>query len=272
MTYIFIVLILALVLFVLYILSTRCNRPRPHLRQFRNGTYAHRGLHTLTRPENSLSAFRAAAVKGYGIELDVHLLKDGQLAVIHDSALSRTTGAQGRIEDLESHDLWHYRLEGSYEHIPTLQEVLSLVDSRVPLIIELKAEGNNHAALTEAACKAMEGYEGPWCMESFDPRCVLWLKKNRPDVIRGQLTENFLGNPKSKLPWILKFLLTWQLENFLIRPDFVAYKFADRKNLSVWICKHIWKLQCVGWTIKTPEEYAAALKEGWLPIFENFTP
>jgi hypothetical protein len=91
-------------------------------------------------------------------------------------------------------------------------------------------------------------------------------------VIRGQLTENFLGNPKSKLPWILKFLLTWQLENFLIRPDFVAYKFADRKNLSIWICKNIWKLQCVGWTIKTPEEYAAALKEGWLPIFENFTP
>ena len=119
---------------------------------------------------------------------------------------------------------------------------------------------------------AMEGYNGAWCMESFDPRCVHWLKKNRPDVIRGQLTENFLGNPKSKLPWVLKFMLTWQLENFLIRPDFIAYKFADRKNLSMWICRHIWRLACVGWTLKSQLEQSQADAEGWISIFEGYIP
>lgn len=266
------VLIILACVVLLFLLSQMGRTGHKGLSELRGWAYAHRGLHGDGVPENSMQAFRLALEHGYGIELDIHLMKDGNLAVIHDASLKRTAGVDVLIEDLTTEDLSNYRLEGTEEQIPTFRQVLDLYAGNAPLIIELKAERNNHAALADAACKAMEGYEGPWCMESFDPRCVLWLKKNRPDVIRGQLTENFLGNPKSKLPWVLKFLLTWQLENFLIRPDFVAYKFADRKNLSVWICKHIWKLQCVGWTIKTPEEYAAALKEGWLPIFENFTP
>ena len=54
--------------------------------------YAHRGLHDkeVGSPENSLAAFKEAVESGYGAELDVHLLKDGNLAVIHDSSLFRT--------------------------------------------------------------------------------------------------------------------------------------------------------------------------------------
>lgn len=266
------ILIILAVLALLFVLTQMGRTGHEGLRKLRGWAYAHRGLHGNGVPENSMQAFRLALEKGYGIELDIHLMRDGNLAVIHDPSLKRTAGADVMIEDLTTQDLSNYRLEGTDEQIPTFQQVLDLYAGKAPLIIELKAERGNHAALTEAACKALEGYEGVWCMESFDPRCVLWLKKNRPDVIRGQLTENFLGNPKSKLPWVLKFLLTWQLENFLIRPDFIAYKFADRKNISVWLCKHLWKLQCVGWTLKSEEEYAAAQKEGWLPIFENFAP
>ena len=266
------VLIIFACVVLLFLLSQMGRTGHKGLSEHLGWANAQRGLHGDGVPENSMQALRQALEHGYGIELDIHLMKYGNLAVIHDASLKRTAVVDVLIEDLTIEDLSNYRLEGTEEQIPTFRQVLDLYAGNAPLIIELKAERNNHAALVDAACKAMEGYEGPWCMESFDPRCVLWLKKNRPDVIRGQLTENFLGNPKSKLPWVLKFLLTWQLENFLIRPDFVAYKFADRKNLSVWICKNVWKLQCVGWTIKTPEEYAAALKEGWLPIFENFTP
>lgn len=270
MTYIYIVLISALVLFVLYILSTRCSKGKPQLRQFRNWAYAHRGLHNMTRPENSLSAFRAAAAKGYGIELDVHLLKDGQLAVIHDSALSRTTGAQGRIEDLESHDLWHYRLEGSYENIPTLQEVLSLVDSRVPLIIELKVAGVNYAPLCEAVCQQMEGYTGLYCIQSFDPRVVRWFRKHRPDVIRGQLTQNFFHS--KSVPFILRPLLTGQMLNFLTRPDYVAYEFHHRKRLSNTLIKKLWGVSRFCWVVTSREEYQTARREGWICIFEDFEP
>jgi glycerophosphoryl diester phosphodiesterase len=266
------VLIIIAVFAALFILSQMGRTGHAGIAELRKFRYAHRGLHGNGVPENSMEAFRLALEHGFGIELDIHLMKDGNLAVIHDPSLKRTAGVDVLIEDLTTEDLSKYPLEGTTETIPTFNQVLELYAGKAPLIIELKAERGNHAALTEAACKAMEGYNGAWCMESFDPRCVHWLKKNRPDVIRGQLTENFLGNPKSKLPWVLKFMLTWQLENFLIRPDFIAYKFADRKNLSVWLCEHLWKLQCVGWTLKSQQEQSQADAEGWISIFEGYIP
>ena len=263
--------IIVLILTVLYLLSIRGRTGHPDLAKFRGWNYAHRGLHGNGRAENSLSAFRAAVEKGYGAELDVHLLKDGGLAVIHDSDLKRVTGKEGRVEALTTEELKDYRLEGTEDCIPTFREVLDVFSGKTPLIIELKAE-ENAAALCEAACKAMEGYEGLWCMESFDPRCVIWLKKNRPDILRGQLAENSLRNPKSKLPWWLKVVLSFHLENFLGEPDFVAYDFGTRKNIANFLCRKVWGLQGVAWTLRTPQEHETALKEGWIPIFEHYEP
>ena len=118
----------------------------------------------------------------------------------------------------------------------------------------------------------MDSYQGAYCLESFDPRCVRWLRQNRPDQIRGQLTENFVANPKSKLPFVLKFVLTKQLMNFLTLPDFIAYKSADRKRMGNFICRKLWGAQGVTWTIKSQEEFDDAVKDGWLPIFEGFRP
>ena len=266
-----IILAAVLILAALYLLALRGRTGHEGLEKLRGWNYAHRGLHGKGRAENSLSAFRAAVEHGYGAELDVHLLKDGGLAVIHDSVLKRTTGAEGRVEELTTGDLKHYHLEGTEDTIPTFRQVLDIFEGKAPLIIELKAE-NNAAALCEAACKAMEGYKGIWCMESFDPRCVLWLKKNRPDIIRGQLAENSFRNPKSKLPWILKLILSFHLENFLTRPDFVAYDWDTRQNLSNRICRGLWKIQGVSWTLRSPADHARALTEGWIPIFEHYEP
>lgn len=272
MQYILIVLFILILLAVLYVLSTACSRGKPGLKDLRGWAYAHRGLHGENRPENSMTAFRAALRGGYGIELDVHLLADGNLAVIHDSALERTTGQPGKIEDLTTADLENYYLEGTNQTIPTFSQVLELFDGKAPLIVELKAEGNNHAQLTEAVCKMLDGYQGAYCLESFDPRCVHWLKKNRPELIRGQLTENFLAARKNPLPWIMKLIMTHQMTNFLTRPDFVAYKFADRKTFSNVLVKKLWGTQRVTWTLQTPEEFKIAKEEGWLPIFEGFEP
>lgn len=267
-----IILIILVMAAVLYALLTMCRKGHKGLDALRGWAYAHRGLHGSGIPENSMAAFRAALDSGYGIELDIHLMKDGKLAVIHDSSLKRTAGAEVKIEDLTEADLPHYTLEGTAETIPLFSQVLELYAGKAPLIIELKAAGNNHAALAKAACELMDSYDGPYCMESFDPRCVAWLTQNRPDVIRGQLSENFVGNPRSPLPLYLKFVLTHQLENFLIRPDFVAYKFADRKNLGNFLARKLWGAQGVTWTLKSQEEYDTAVAEGWLPIFEGFRP
>ena len=260
-------IVACLILLYLWCLKGRCSRKK--MASFFGWSYAHRGLHDAEKPENSMAAFRAALEAGYGIELDIHLLKDGNLAVIHDSSLERTTGCTGDVEDLTTEQLGNYYLQGTQETIPQFQQVLDLFAGKAPLIVELKCYKNNVKPLCEAACKMMDSYEGLYCMESFDPRVVCWLRKNRPDILRGQLSENWMGK-KIPVPGILKWVMTYHIGNFYTRPDFVAYKFEDRKTFGTNICRKLWRIPGVSWTLKTREEYDTAVKEGWIPIFEGF--
>ena len=198
-------------------------------------------------------------------------MRDGNLAVIHDASLKRTAGADVKIENLTLGELDAYRLAGTDERIPLFSQVLALFDGKAPLIVELKCENNNYAALCEAAMAMLDGYNGAYCVESFDPRCVLWLKKYRPQVIRGQLAENWFRT-KHPMPAVLKFLLACLTGNFVTRPDFTAYKFADRKMFGMDICRKLWGVQGVSWTIKSQQDLNSAEQEGWIPIFEGFIP
>ena len=267
-----VIIVIIAILAAVYLLALMGRTGHQDLPALRNFRYAHRGLHGDGIPENSMAAFRLALWKGYGSELDIHLLKDGGLAVIHDSRLQRTTGADGIVEDLSTEQLAEYHLEGSLQTIPTLQEVLELYNGQAPLIVELKAEGGNHAQLCQAACEALAEYPGLYCIESFDPRCIKWLKENRPDIIRGQLSENFLKAKDTGLSWPIRLALTNLWMNFMTRPDFIAYKYEDRKGLAPTLCSKVWKLQSVSWTLRRPEDLDTALSENAIPIFENFVP
>ena len=188
----FIIFDAIIIVFALYVLALKGRTKNKNIDKFLKWRYAHRGLHQKpTVPENSLAAFKAAVEKGYAIELDVHLMRDGNIAVIHDSSLKRTAGYDVKIEDLTISDLEKFKLEESNEKIPTLKQVLELVDGKVPLLVEIKTE-NNCAAVTKRTIEILKGYEGEYLIESFDPRCILWLKKHAPNIVRGQLTQNFI--------------------------------------------------------------------------------
>ena len=267
-----IVLLIFLIVFLLLLLMLRGRTGNPALKALQGHSYAHRGLYGGEIPENSLKAFDAAFQAGYGIEFDLHLLKDGNLAVLHDSNLQRMTGTDRILEDLTTEELSRYRLGDSQETIPTFSQVLSLCSGRCPLIIELKSHQGNSSLLTETACRMLEGYPGSFCLESFDPRCVLWLRKHRPELVRGQLSENFLKAKNSRIPWILRLLASWHLESFLTRPDFIAHRYCDRKTPFHFLIRRFWRVQGVTWTVKNPREFDQAVKEGWIPIFEGFRP
>lgn len=106
--------------------------------------FAHRGASGYA-PENTLEAFRLAMEQGAdGIELDVHLTKDGEVVVIHDETIDRTGNGQGNVRDYTLEELkkfsFHNRME-KYKgvQIPTLKEVLDLVkNSQMKVNIELK--------------------------------------------------------------------------------------------------------------------------------------
>lgn len=273
-TILFIVL-LAVVLFELWAICLRCRREHPYWKTLRQYRYAHRGWHAKPAiPENSMAAFRLAVENGFGAELDVHLMKDGHLAVIHDSSLRRTAGADVTVEDLTLAELRQYRLEGTDEAIPLLEDVLALFEGRTPLVVELKSYRGNHDALAAATMAMLDKFRVAYCVESFDPRCLMWLKKHRPDVVRGQLSQQFFRH-RDNDPGVgkaVQFLLSNLFFNIVTQPDFIAYRFSDRKCAAVAVCRGVYHVQEVNWTITDRSQMEAAEKQGNLVIFERFDP
>ena len=273
MTILFVSLII-LVVFEGYTLLLCCRRGHGAWKYLRLWRYAHRGFHDKPDvPENSLAAFRRAAEHRFGAELDVHLMRDGHLAVIHDSSLKRTAGIDVAVEDLTAEELKTYRLEGTEETIPLLEEVLPLFEGKTPLIVELKPERGNHDALAAATVEMLDRFSLLYCIESFDPRCLRWLKRHRPEIVRGQLSGDLLrdgqGSGQSKLTlWLLSHLLL----NFMGRPDFVAYNYLDRGNLSLRWCRKFYKVQELSWTVRDRDVLECVEKDGCIPIFEAFDP
>ena len=235
--------------------------------------YAHRGDFDNYRvPENSLAAFRSAVKRGVGIELDLHLTKDGEVIVFHDNTLTRMCGDPRMPEEMTAAEIAGMRLLDTEEKIPTLKEVLAAVDGKVPMIVELKPVNGNHNALSEKTCEMLENYKGLYCLESFDPRCIRWLKKHRPRLVRGQLAHNSLHEKSEEVPFYFRFAMTNLFSNFWNVPDFIAYKFDDRNRFNLRLIRKIWHVQCVAWTLRSKEDYDTAVKEDWIPIFEGFEP
>ena len=152
---------------------------------FRGKNFAHRGLYTEDQsvPENSLAAFAAAAEKGYGVELDVHMTADGQIVVFHDDTLLRLCGEDRVIEEMTWEELSHYRLAGTEERIPLLSEAFDTMGG-LPVVLELKRRHDHLGPrLCEKTLELIRNYPGPVCVQSFDPTLVRWFKKHAPDLL-----------------------------------------------------------------------------------------
>lgn len=265
---------ICLILALAWAILLRARRGSESMRAMRQFRYAHRGLYDKAAgiPENSLSAFSRAVAHGFGVELDVHLLRDGTLAVFHDSDIRRMTGRAGYLEDLSAEELGDYPLDGTGETIPQFCDVLALFeDTGLPIIVELKSFRDNYAALTERTMHELDKFRVVYCVESFDPRCVAWVRKHRPEVIRGQLSQNFLKD-RGKLSLPMAFATTHLLSNIMVQPDFVAYRFKDRKKWAPRLCRRIYGAQRVYWTIRSKEELSIAESDGAIAIFEHFLP
>lgn len=245
---------------------------RKDLTVWKNKSYAHRGLHNseMNIPENSLPAFNAAVAHDYGIELDVHITKDNIPVVFHDYSLVRMCGVDKQIEDLTLAELEQYTLDQSEEKIPTLESVLDLVGGKVPLIIEFKANDRN-ISVCNYTQPLLDAYQGAYCIESFNPLVLLWCKKNRPTIIRGQLSSKMLKDNKEG-DKRLNFMLENMLFNFITQPDFIAFSHEYPRSLAFNICRKLFRVPTFGWTVRTIDELENAKKYFDVFIFEDFRP
>ena len=244
---------------------------RPDAAPFRNWLYAHRGLHdnASDAPENSMRAFRKAVEAGFGIEMDVQMTKDGVPVVFHDYTLKRVCGVEGKVCQRTYEELQQLSLCESDQKIPRFKDVLQLVDGRVPLIVELKIEATD-TSVCPAADKLLSEYKGMYCIESFNPLGVLWYRRNRRHVVRGQLADAFHKEGEYWGP--LYFLLQNLLFNWLGKPDFIAYNHKYPRMLSRSLCRGLYHSTAAAWTIKSQEELDEAEKHFDIYIFDSFLP
>lgn len=257
------------ILYLLAIMPRMVHRPDVSL--FKKKYFAHRGLHDNAgdAPENSMAAFRKAVEAGYGMELDVHVTRDGIPVIFHDFKLKRICGVDGNVEDYTYEELQKFTLCNTKEKIPKLAKLLSMVEGRVPLIIEIKSEKAN---ISE--CAGIDGllrdYRGEYCIESFNPMVLLWFRIHHNNVVRGQLASNFLidGGYRNAI----YFFMTHLLFNFMTKPDFVAYNHKFREEPGRRICRRFYKNPAAAWTVRSRQELEELRDEFDVFIFEGFEP
>ena len=214
----------------------------------KNNLIAHRGVHDNKKiPENSILAFKSAIKYGYIIELDLHLLKDGNVVVFHDDNLKRMTGIDKKIKDCTYDEIKDIKLLGTNNHIPLFSDVLDLVSGKVPLLIELKYD-TKVGELEKKVLSLLKDYSGKYAIQSFNPLSIYYLKKHAPSVIRGQL----LINPKKKANFLKKLYVRSILLNKLSKPDFISYDITG--PLSKRLSKAKDDILVLGWVVKDKKD------------------
>ncbi len=145
--------------------------------------YAHRGA-SAEFPENTLPAFqRAIDLRADGIELDVHLSSDGVPVVIHDETLDRTTNATGEVNAMTAAQLGGLDA-GRGSGVPTLAEVLELVDTTLHVNIEIKSNQAGQAVIDEVRRQPRLR----WAISSFDWEVLRFVKGELPEADLWPLT------------------------------------------------------------------------------------
>jgi glycerophosphoryl diester phosphodiesterase len=219
--------------------------------------FAHRGLHTEgpEAPENSLAAFERATEAGYGFELDVQMTADGEVVIMHDADLERMTGDPRLISDVTIDELRSLRLLDGEEPVPTLAQALAVSDGQVPVLVEIKNEGDV-GELEDAVAEELASYMGEVAVISFNPYSLARVAQAQPGIVRGQLASTFEG---VELEAWKRLLLANLLMNWRSRPDFIAHEYSTLPRATTSMQRSRGRY-LLGWTPSNLDERVQALE------------
>ena len=228
---------------------------------YQNLIIAHRGVYDNKKiPENSILAFKKAIELKLPIELDVQLTKDNKLVVFHDNNLVRMTGYNNYVKELTLEEIRKLKLLDTKEKIPTLKEVLELVDSKVLIDIEIKNTKQTNE-ISYILLENLKHYKGNFIIKSFNPNIIKYLKKQEPSYTYGILISDKQEN-KFK-----KFLSTSTLLLHYYKPDFIAISkyLIDDKNFKKFGKDH----PILIWSINSKEELEKYYHQNYSYICNN---
>lgn len=201
---------------------------------------AHRGASAYA-PENTIAAFRKAIEIGVDcIELDVHICKSGEIIVMHDPTLDRTTDLSGKIsetplEEIKRADAGAWFDEGfSGEPVPTLEEALNFIGERAITVVEIKDKWIADQVLeTIRKADATERV----VVISFHPEALDGIRRGGSSIPTGLLIGE---SPEDEITQAMRFIKTAaevgagmiSLNHNLIRPR-LAYEIR-RRGFGLW--------------------------------------
>lgn len=235
---------------------------------------AHRGYHDATagRIENTLPAAEAAIAKGFAIECDLQLTADRQVVVFHDDTLDRLTTSSGDVAGKSLSEIRAARFRSGDGTIPTLSDLLDLVNGKVPLVTELKSRWTGERALEAAAAAILSDYDGPVAIMSFDPASVTAMRRLAPGLTRGMTADKFTAKEWPELTATRRLLNRWLVTAPLVAPAFVAYDVTALPASAPLALRHFFGVRLLTWTVRTPQDRATAAEWADQIIFEGFDP
>lgn len=206
---------------------------------------AHRGLHDIEKgiPENTIPAFEKAIERNVAVELDIHILKDNTIIVFHDDSLKRACKIEKNIKDLTYKDIKNLKLFNTEYKIPTLTDALDFIDSRVPVILEVKTDVKAKI-ICPPLIKILDKYKGKIAIKSFAPNMCIWFKKHAPAYIRGMLITDFKTEMKNK--YLKKLLISSLIVMPICKPDFLSVDKSMLKTRKIRKVRN--KKVILGWT------------------------
>lgn len=219
----------------------------------------HRGAAELA-PENTAAGFRAAADLGVGFELDVTQAVGGEVVVIHDDTLDRTTTGEGYVDQTPLATIrtldagtW-YGTDWAGEPVPELRAVLADFGQQVVIDIEIKnpRDSERVGPLAREVVRLVEeaGLVDRVFVTSFNPYVLAAVREANPDIVRGQLYGRFKG---ADLNFIEKYVLKRLLLNGKAVPDLLVAEAAFlRKGYVRRMRRKGYRV--MAWTVNDPEE------------------
>ncbi|WP_462412913.1 glycerophosphodiester phosphodiesterase [Neobacillus sp. Marseille-QA0830] len=234
--------------------------------------YGHRGAKG-SYPENTLLSFKKAIEQGVdGLELDVHLTKDGEVVVIHDETLDRTTNGTGWIKDMTLEEMKQVSVGSSFTHfpeyhetwdfemVPTLTEVLELLAPyQTELNIELKTYAVAYEGIEEKVQSIVEKYG--------NGRKVVYSSFHLPSLLRMKKV-----NPDANIAWLLN-------EEISLPADHIETLGLEALHLNkeIVLPNEIHTMNLIGlyenvrvWTVNDPEHIARLLELQVKAIITDF--
>ncbi|PIB22889.1 phosphodiesterase [Amylibacter kogurei] len=236
---------------------------------------SHRTLHDIAdgRPENSFEGAQAAIDAGYAIEIDLQLSSDGIAMVFHDYDLERLTGQKGFVQNMSAAELSQIQLLHGERAIPKFDDFLNVIDGRVPLLVELKAQNltldEETDDMVNAVKACVDGYTGPLAFMSFNPHMIETFALVLPEYPRGLVTD-----PYTQKDWPM--IADDRRETLAKIPDYerVGASFISH-NVNDLQSDAVAKIKAKGgavfcWTVRSKEQEQDARKIAQNVTFEKY--